>query len=178
MIFDLGLKMKHQIRWRIWLFIAALTISGVTAWPIETQLNIAHRWISCPGDDVFSKWIDNVYHGVTETNAEYPFISYGSDWLGFAHIVIAIVFVGPLRDPVRNRWVIEFGLIACMLIFPFSFVAGHVREIPIFWRLIDCTFGLVGGWLLWSCYKKINELEKIKLAYEKYIENSWCDQRF
>ena len=157
-------KLTAQIRSRILLFIIGLIVSGVTAFPIESELSLAHRWIRNLelNDDMFSQWLEKVYEGVTETNAEYPFISYGSDWLGFAHLVIAIAFIGPWRDPVRNRWVIEFGLIACLAIFPFALIAGHVRGIPIFWRFIDCMFGVVGGWLLWNCYQKIRTLEKYK----------------
>lgn len=156
-------KLSQQIRTRIWLIIIGLILSGITAFPIEFELSLAHRWIACgESENIFSQWIESVYTGVVETNAAYPFISYGSDWLGFAHLVIAIAFVGPLRDPVRNRWVIEFGLIACVAIFPFAFIAGHVRGIPVFWRLIDCSFGWVGGALLLNCYKKIQTLEKYK----------------
>jgi hypothetical protein len=33
--------------------------------------------------------------------------------IAFAHLAIAIAFIGPYIDPVRNKWVITFGLIAC-----------------------------------------------------------------
>ena len=165
-------KLERQIRRRISFFIAGLVFSGVTAFPIESELSLAHRWISVwNAENEFSQWIENVYGGVVDTNGAYPFISYGSDWLGFAHLVIAIAFVGPLKDPVRNRWVIEFGLMACVAIFPFAFIAGYIRQIPVFWRLIDCTFGLAGGWILWNCYLKIKILENIK-PYEQYTKNS------
>jgi len=161
-------SLTKQIRLRIWLLITGLVISGLTAFPIEYELSIAHRWISdWQSDDMLTEWIERVHHGVAETNASHPFIAYGSDWLGFAHLVIAIVFVGPLRDPVRNRWVIEFGMIACLAIFPFAFVAGHIRGIPMFWRFLDCMFGLVGGGILFNCYGKIKSLEKfIGKTYE------------
>ena len=68
----------------------------------------------------------------------------GFDWLAFAHVVIAILFIGVLRDPVRNIWVVEFGMIACILILPFAFVMGHERGIPLWWQLIDCSFGVFG----------------------------------
>ncbi|SCF41963.1 hypothetical protein [Micromonospora mirobrigensis] len=32
---------------------------------------------------------------------------YGTDWLAFAHLVLAVAFWGPLRDPVRNVWVVQ-----------------------------------------------------------------------
>ena len=57
-------------------------------------------------------------------NAQYPFLLYGYDWLAFAHFVLAILFIGPYRDPVKNIWIIEFGLIACILVIPFALVAG------------------------------------------------------
>ena len=93
-------------------------------------------------------------------NNQYPFLAYGYDWLAFAHFVLAILFIGPLKDPVRNKWVIEFGMIACLLIIPFAFIAGHLRGIPLGWRLIDCAFGVVGLTPLGICLLKINVLEK------------------
>jgi hypothetical protein len=94
-------------------------------------------------------------------NERYPFIAYGTDWLGFAHLIIAVAFIGPLRDPVKNIWIIEFGLIACMAIFPFAFIAGAIREIPVFWRLIDCLFGFAGGIVLLFCYRDISKLQQL-----------------
>ena len=34
----------------------------------------------------------------------YPLLAYGTDWLAFSHLVLAVVFLGAWRDPVRNRW--------------------------------------------------------------------------
>ena len=81
---------------------------------------------------------------VTEANERYPFLFYGTDWLAFGHLVIAIVFLGPLRDPVRNIWVIEWGMIACVLVIPTAMLCGPIRGIPFWWRLIDCSFGIFG----------------------------------
>ncbi|MBL7733655.1 MAG: hypothetical protein JNM88_20965, partial [Chitinophagaceae bacterium] len=80
----------------------------------------------------------------------------------FAHFVLALLFIGPLRDPVRNKWVIEFGLIACALIIPFALVAGHFRDIPFWWQLVDCSFGVIGFIPLTICLREINYLESIK----------------
>jgi hypothetical protein len=79
-----------------------------------------------------------------EVDRTYPFLLYGYDWLAFAHFVLAILFIGPFRDPVKNIWVIEFGLIACVLVIPLALIAGHFRGIPVGWRLLDCSFGLLG----------------------------------
>jgi hypothetical protein len=100
-----------------------------------------------------------VYAAVKTTNEKYPYLSYGTDWLAFAHLVIAVVFIGPLKDPVKNIWVIEFGMIACLMVFPLAFIAGPIRGIPFYWQLIDCSFGVFGFILLYSCYKNIKQLE-------------------
>lgn len=149
----------RSIRLLISLFIAGLVISGLTAFPIRIQLEIGHQLIQhYAWDNALSKWLEKVYLGVRETDSHYPFIAYGTDWLAFAHLVIAVAFIGPLRDPIRNIWVIHFGIIACIGIFPLALIAGHIREIPLFWRFIDCSFGLIGGALLWHCNSKIKRL--------------------
>lgn len=89
-------------------------------------------------------WISRVHRGVTGTSQDYPFILYGTDWLAFGHLAIAIAFLGPLRDPVRNLWVVEFGMIVCVLVIPWALFFGPIRGIPFFWQLIDCSFGVVG----------------------------------
>jgi hypothetical protein len=59
-------------------------------------------------------------------------LAYGTDWLAFAHLVIAIAFLGPLKDPVRNIWVVEFGMIACLLVIPLALICGPIRGIPFY----------------------------------------------
>lgn len=150
---------KHRMEIRTWLlvFILALFFSGLTAIPAETELQFLTRLF--PSDSLPGQWLDKVFLGVADTNRRYPFIGYGYDWLAFAHFVLAILFIGPFRDPVRNRWVIEFGIIACLLIIPFALIAGHFRSIPWGWRLIDCCFGLFGLVPLLICRKKIEMIE-------------------
>ena len=75
---------------------------------------------------------------------QYPFLAYGTDWLAFAHLVIAAAFWGPIRDPVRNQWVVDFGILACLAVIPLALICGPIRGIPPGWRLVDCSFGVVG----------------------------------
>jgi hypothetical protein len=153
-------KLQH-IRTLISVFIVGLVVSGLTAFPIQTELIIANGMFEYfEWDNNFSEWIYQTCRGVVETNTKYPFIAYGTDWLAFAHLVLAILFIGPFRDPVKNIWVVEFGLITCILIFPLAIIAGHFRAIPIYWRLIDCSFGFFGGILLLSVHRKIKHLER------------------
>ena len=62
------------------------------------------------------------------------FVFYGTDWLAFGHIVIAVCFAGVIRDPIKNIWVVEFGMISCVLVIPLALICGHIRGIPFFWR--------------------------------------------
>jgi hypothetical protein len=103
-------------------------------------------------------WIALVNEGIQNTARQYPFIAYGTDWLAFAHIVIAIAFWGPLKDPVRNIWIIELGMIACVLVIPLALVFGPMRGIPFFHRLIDCSFGILGIIPLWICRNAIRQM--------------------
>jgi hypothetical protein len=156
-------QLFQKIRFLILLFMIGLVISGLTALPLEYELRLMHSIITKSGvNNSFTEWIEYVYLGLHKTNAEFPFISYGTDWLAFAHLIIAMVFIGPYSDPIKNIWVIEFGLIACLCIFPFALVAGAVRGIPFYWRLIDCSFGLVGGIILWRGYKLIKKLATVE----------------
>ena len=145
-------------RWIIF-FIVALALSGLTAFALETELKLVlEAWSGHHSGDLYD-WVQKVYTALRDMNSRYPFLAYGYDWLAFAHLVIAIVFIGPLRDPVRNKWVIEFGMVACVLVFPLAFIAGAVRGIPVYWRLIDCSFGVIGLIPLAVCYNKIRLLE-------------------
>jgi len=73
--------------------------------------------------------------------------------------VIAIAFMGAVKDPIRNRWVIEFGMIACVLIIPYALILGHFRGIPMLWRFIDLLFGILGIIPLYFARKMTLELE-------------------
>ena len=154
---------------RFWLVIvmAGLVLSGVTAFPLETEL----RWLllilrSTPSRSFAEylqllPWIERVYGGLSITNEHFPFLAYGTDWLAFAHLVIAVAFIGPYRDPIRNQWVITFGLIACAGVIPLALIAGQIRGVPIAWRLLDCSFGIFGGIPLLLCRGQIRALEHL-----------------
>lgn len=137
-------------------FIVCLFISGLTAIPVEPQLT----WLLniLPQNGSIHVWIKKVLVAYLQVDQHAPFLLYGYDWLAFAHFVLAILFIGPYRNPLRNIWVIEFGLIACVLVIPFAFIAGYFRGIPIGWRLIDCSFGVVGFVVLWICYQQLKHI--------------------
>lgn len=160
-------RRPHLRRIRIWLgiFIAGLVLSGVTAFPLQSEIG----WLTAslrasslrPAAQAVHllPWIERVDRAVSRTNARFPFLAYGTDWLAFAHLVIAVAFIGPYIDPVRNKWLITFGLIACAGVVPLALIAGPIREIPFPWRLIDCSFGILGSIPLLICGHSIRALE-------------------
>lgn len=151
-------QLNKKIKVTLITFIVMLVLSGITAFPLAQEL----RFLLSVQDyfpPLVGKWLQTVAFAIFDTNTKYPFMSYGTDWLAFAHIVIAVAFIGPLRDPVRNIWVIQFGMIACVMIFPLAFICGAVRQIPFYWQLIDCSFGVLGFIPLYCCYHWIKQLE-------------------
>jgi len=162
------LKSTLLLRIRVWLslFIAGLVLSGLTAFPLVRETacleRVFHVAPSPPagGEAGLQTWLRRVHDALETTGREYPFLAYGTDWLAFAHLVIAIAFIGPLLDPVRNKWVLVFGVIACLGVFPLALIAGPVRGIPVYWRMIDCCFGLFGAMPLFICLRDVRRLEK------------------
>jgi hypothetical protein len=158
---------EYLRRIRFWLavFASGLVLSGVTAFRLERETG----WIvlllrqsalqALAQSTGLLAWMERVNEGIRATNAHYPFLGYGTDWLAFAHIVIALAFIGPYIHPLRNKWLIDFGLIACGAVIPLALIAGPIREIPFVWRLIDCSFGVLGAMPLLRCKWLIAEVE-------------------
>jgi hypothetical protein len=153
-----------RIRAILIFFVSALGISGFTAIPLRFELNILNP-IAGEGTIVeeavplLATWISLVHNALDDLYQNYAFLAYGYDWLAFGHFVIAIAFLGAVKDPVRNRWVMEFGMIACVLILPYAFIFGWIRGIPILWRVIDMLFGILGIVPLYIARKMTLELE-------------------
>ncbi len=147
-------------------FIIALVISGLTAFPLLTELRILNQILNpqhiAPAENSNGLlfWVDHVYHGLDNTYQHYPWIAYGTDWLAFAHIIIAIFFIGTLIDPLSSRWILISGITACILVIPLALICGAIRGIPFYWRLIDCSFGIFGILPLLYCLKLRNEIER------------------
>jgi hypothetical protein len=159
-------------RIRVWLvlFVVGLVVSGLTAFPLEQELRVVSALLHADWSPLpqwmpeLVAWIDRVEQALIETNARFPFLAYGTDWLAFAHLMIAVCFLGPLRDPVRNVWVVQFGMIACVAVVPLALIAGAIRGIPWGWQLVDISFGVVGIIPLVIAYRLIRRLEKVRAA--------------
>jgi hypothetical protein len=142
-------RQLRLIRYILGFFVVALVLSGITAFPLVWELRLLTSWFgettaignAFPG---LAYWLSHVREGLETADRDFPFLAYGTDWLAFAHLVIAVAFIGPIRDPVRNVWVVEFGMIACLMVIPLALICGPIRGIPVFWQLIDCSFGVFG----------------------------------
>jgi len=165
---DRASLLRRRIRTLTWVFIIGLVLSGATAIPLRHEVNAlvslsgaVQAVEAAPANDApaWAQWLTQVHTALEATGRHSPLLFYSTDWLAFGHFVIALAFVGALRDPVRNRWLFTFGLIACALVIPYALVFGAIRGIPIWWRLIDCSFGLFGMVPLWFCRRWVAELE-------------------
>ncbi len=140
------------------LFITGLVVSGLTAFPLQHELRLLSSLLGAgptvPVEDLngLQQWVAFVRTGIEETYGRFPFIGYGTDWLAFGHLVIALFFIEPWRKPGTCQGNLIVGMIACVAIIPLAFVCGGIRGIPICWRLIDCSFGLIGILPLLYCW--------------------------
>ena len=124
----------RKIRIVLGIFMVALALSGLTAFPLERELTTvcSVRGLKQlhPPDvhDGLGSWLLTVCDGLGETYAKYP-------------------------------WVLQAGLIACVLVLPLALICGAIRQIPLGWRLIDCSFGVFGAVPLWFCVRWTRQLE-------------------
>lgn len=166
-------SLKRRIRVAVAVVIAGLAVSGLTAIPIPEQFALARRAL---GDDFAAggalpgfvrTWLVEADRGVRMATESAPFLWYGTDWLAFGHLVIALAFVGAWRDPVRNRWLFDLGLIACAAVIPWALTFGTLRGIPFWWQLVDCSFGVLGAVPLWQARKWTRALERHRTGIDK-----------
>jgi hypothetical protein len=154
--------LRRRVRWLTLFFIFGLFFSGATAIPLRLEVHwLADFFGANNSSSAFAQWLLRIRNALDDTQSRQLFLFYGTDWLAFGHFVIVLVFIGAWRDPVRNRWLFDFGLIACVLVIPFALVFGGWRGIPLWWRLIDCSFGVFGFIPLWFCRRWTLELEKL-----------------
>ena len=142
-----------------------LVISGVTAFFIPQGLSfLANVTQAAIPDHHLSHWILSLENIALTLDTHAPSFWYGCDWLAFAHILFALLFQGLYKDPVRNYWLIDFGLIACILILPTAFIMGEIRQIPLIWRVLDCGFGFIAAIVLYRIKTLTQELINQRIA--------------
>lgn len=141
------LLLQH-IRIATAIFMFLLILSGVTAFPLRQEMQWLHAHLEFfPG--LLQSWIQHIEQAVQQTP---EVILYGTDWLAFAHIIIALFFVPFYLQPKAYRLNLIIGMVACLLVFPLAFICGPIRGIPFFHQLIDCCFGIGGAALLYYIF--------------------------
>jgi hypothetical protein len=138
-----------------------LLVSGITVWPALLELKMAVRIVWGEGEpaDVLHRFVLQAIEGLESVEASYPFMLYAHDWLAFAHIVLAILFAGAIRDPVRNVWIVQCGLIACVLVPVLAGICIPLRGLPFGWFWIDFAFAPAAGLPLWIALRDIRRAE-------------------
>ncbi len=155
----------RRIRVLLLIFVVGLILSGVTAFPLGVEARALDRFLHGPGWPAarhlpfLTSWIDRVSAGLTAAYARAPYLAYGTDWLAYGHLSIAVAFWGPYREPVRNVWVLKFGLIACAGIIPLALICAPLRDIPLWWIAVDSSFGVFGAIPLYLALRLTRRLE-------------------
>lgn len=144
-----------KVRIMLVVFMSLLILSGITAFPLRTEMDLlmAHKNMF---PNTLAIWIETIYNAVNQTP---DVVLYGTDWLAFAHIIIALFFIPVYIDPIRYKANLIVAMAACGAVFILAFVCGPIRGIPFFHQLIDCAFGFIGFFPLWFVYKKVDQLE-------------------
>lgn len=166
-------RLLPRIRWMVALMIAGLFVAGATGIPLEWEVGLLREWFAGPqSSGTLAEWVTRIHGALVDVSTQHPELYYGTDWMAFGHFVIAVVFIGAWRDPVRNVWLFEFGMIACVLVLPYALILGGVRGIPLWWRLIDCAFGVGGFVPMWLAWRWTKELEAASERQESMISEA------
>ena len=143
------------------IIVFGLLVSGITVWPAIPELKtaVAIVWGDAAPEGTLHGFVVQAIEGLETMQADYPFMLYAHDWLAFAHIVLAILFAGAIRDPVRNVWIVQCGLIMCALVPVLAGICIPLRGIPGIWFWIDSAFAPAAALPLWIALRDIRRAE-------------------
>jgi hypothetical protein len=65
--------LQRRIKLCLWIVIIGLTLSGITAFPIESELAVMKAHLSPNG--TMGNWINTIYQAVKTTNRQFPWLS-------------------------------------------------------------------------------------------------------
>jgi hypothetical protein len=159
-----------RVRALLVFYAVALIVSGLTAVPVEWEVRtaIAVGWgDAAPGTSwwpAMHVFLSQVAAAAQDVGARYPYFFYGFDWLAFGICVLGLLFLGAVRDPVRNVLVVKFGLLCCGLVLVFATIVPHLRGLPWFWTFVDGSFGVLGAVPLLLLLRDIRRLDTAPAA--------------
>jgi hypothetical protein len=150
-----------RAKWMLAIVAFGLFVSGVTVWPALWELKTLVRivWGNSEPTWIIHKFILQAIAGLESLEKNQPFLMYGYDWLAFAHVMLAILFAGAIRDPVRNKWIVQCGLIMCALVPVLGAICIPLRHIPIMWMWIDFAFAPAAALPLYIALRNIKKIE-------------------
>jgi len=155
------MKQAGLAKWMLGIVAFGLFVSGVTVWPAVPELKaaVSFIWGAAEPAGVLHGFVLKAIEGLEKVAAEYPFMLYAHDWLAFAHIVLAILFAGAMRDPVRNVWIVQCGLIMCALVPVLAGICIPIRGLPLCWFWLDFAFAPAAALPLWLALRDIRRAE-------------------
>lgn len=101
-------SLLRRYRLALGCFVTGLVLSGLTAFPLVMELHLvaAALGIAQPADYAqltgLSHWIARVLFALEQNARDFPFLAYGTDWLAFGHLCIAVFFVRPFFKPLES----------------------------------------------------------------------------
>ncbi len=107
-----------KIRIYLAAFITLLVLSGVTAFPLKTEVTFLMNHLDW-FNSTLKGWIISVNNAVQATP---DIVLYGTDWLAFAHIIIALFFIPVFINPIKYQINLNIGMVACLAVFPLAFI--------------------------------------------------------
>lgn len=151
-----------RAKWMLGIVAFGLFMAGVTVWPVIWELKTAVRivWGEGAPTNELHRFIVQAIAGIESVRANQPFLLYAHDWLAFAHIMLAVLFAGAIRDPVRNVWIVQCGLIMCASVPVLAGVCIPMRGIPMFWFWIDFAFAPAAALPLLIAWLDIRRVER------------------
>jgi hypothetical protein len=161
-----GVRDLAMVRMMLTVVSLGLFVSGMTCyflpWELTTIIDIvwgrgADAWT---GFSEMHTFILKMEAAIYHVNEHYPEMFLGTDYLGFAHILLAILFIGPIINPVKNIWVVHFGMICCVLVIPAAFLFGYLRGAPTMHYFVDASFGIGAMLFLLIAMRKIMTMER------------------
>ncbi len=155
------MKRLTRAKWMLAIVAFGLFVSGVTVWPalweLKTAVNIV--WGQAEPTGTIHRFVLTSIAALESIEANYPFVLYAHDWLAFAHIMLAVLFAGAIRDPVRNIWVVQCGLIMCASVPVLAAICIPLRGLPLVWFWIDAAFAPAAALPLWIALRDIRRAE-------------------
>lgn len=159
-------SLVFRYRVALGLFLLGLVFSGLTAFPLLTEIRVLSSLLGINDPSKYADytglvhWIAYVQLGLERTYVVFPFFGYGTDWLAFGHLASAAFFVRPFFKPLDSDWVLKTGLVICASVVPLALIAGQVRGIPLYWRLVDSSFGIFGSLPLGYCLHLTRQMRR------------------